>query len=91
MGDTPTETPVAAAIRLRKEAAAALKTKRDGLRANIGKAFSDATRTGTVIGFEPDKVLATKTADAYLVNFGNKFRNDFIFCDEFLTNFKGKK
>jgi hypothetical protein len=67
------------------KAAADLNTKREELKSNIGKSFSYGEATGTIVAFEPDKMLGAKVGDAFLVNFGNPNRNDYIFCEEFLT------
>jgi len=73
-----------------KKAAAELKAKRDALKLNIGKSFT-GERDCKVVGFEAGKSLGPIVADAFLVNFGNPNRSDYIFCDEFLTNYKGKE
>jgi len=38
-----------------------------------------------IVGFQIDKMLGAKVGDAFLCNFGNPNRNDFVFCDEILT------
>lgn len=74
-----------------KKAAAELKLKRDDLKKNFGKKFSNDEGDCEVVGFQPDKMLGNTKGDAFLVNFGNPNRSDYIFCDEFLTNYKGKE
>lgn len=69
------------------QSAAELESKRQELKTNIGKSFG----TKTVVGFYPDKILGAESGDAFLINSGNKHRSDFVFCDEFLAENKGKE
>lgn len=69
-----------------KKAAAELKLKRAELVKHVGKTIGDAK----VTGFEPDKNLGGKAADAFIVNYGNPNRHDYVHCDELLNN-KGKE
>jgi hypothetical protein len=75
----------------RVKAAADLKAKRDTLKLNVGKSFSDGERDGIIVAFEPDKMLGSLQGDAFLVNFGNPCRSDYYFCETFLATFKGKE
>jgi hypothetical protein len=57
------------------------------LKESIGRTFTDGIRTGSVIGFEPVKMLAARPAPAYLVNFGNPNASHYIHCDVFAQTF----
>ena len=74
-----------------KKTALVLKEKREGLKKSIGEKFVLGEKNAKVTDFYPDKNLAGKVADAFLVNFGNPNRSEFIHCEEFLTNYKGVK
>jgi hypothetical protein len=72
-------------------AVAALAQKREArvkeiesLKANVGGKFDG----GVIVGFYPEKELGGKIADAYLVNYGNPYRNDFIHVETFNAKYK---
>ena len=73
-----------------KKAAAELKLKRAELEKNVGQKFSNSEGDCEVVGFQPDKMLGNKKGDAFLVNFGNPNRIDYVFCDEFIAEYKLK-
>jgi hypothetical protein len=83
--------PIAEAKAAAKKAAAELAAKREELKKSIGKSFTDGSREAKVVGFEADKSLGLESGDAYLVNFGNLHRSDYIFADKFLATFKEKE
>ena len=83
--------PIIEAKEARIKAAAELKAKREELKSNIGKSFSDGERDGKVVAFEADKMLGSIQGDAFLVNFGNPNRSDYYFCETFLATFKPKE
>jgi len=102
MPDTPTNPPEKTAAQKRaderaeirrkeQETAAALKAKHDGLKSNIGRTFTDGNRTAAVLAFEPSKELGGSWEEAFLVNFGNPNRHDYVHCEQFLTDFKPKE
>ncbi len=75
----------------RIKAAAELKAKREELKSNVGKSFTDGEREGKVVAFDADKMLGSQQGDTFLVNFGNPNRSDFYFCETFLATFKPKE
>jgi len=78
-------------IEAAKKAEADLAAKRKELKTNIGKTFTNGEEEAKVSSFVPDKMLGSKSGDAFLVNLGNPNAHHFIFCEEFLTNYKAKE
>lgn len=91
MPDEIKPNPIAEARAKAKAEALVIKQKRDALKLNIGKSFTDGERNATVQGFYADKVIGAETQDSFLVNFGNLNRSDFLFCEQFLSDFKSVK
>ena len=83
--------PIIEAKEARIKAAAELKAKREELKLNVGKSFTDGERDAKVIAFDVDKMLGSQAGDTFLVNFGNPNRSDYYFCETFLATFKPKE
>ena len=77
----------AARIKLKAET----KARQDELKKNIGHIFTDGEREAAVIAFEADQGIGSERGDAFLVNYGNPNRHDFVFCADFLSTFKPKE
>ncbi|MDE2097603.1 MAG: hypothetical protein KGL39_10180 [Patescibacteria group bacterium] len=72
------------------EAEAAAKKRSDEIaafKANIGKEFT-GEKNGAIVGFSSDKVIGSKTGDAYIINLGNPHRFDYIHCETFNQQYK---
>jgi hypothetical protein len=75
-----------------KEASAALKSRRDAWRANVGKVYSsdDGDETVTITGFDKSHLFEGVHIECYTVHFGNPNNQSFIGCETFHQQFDTK-